>query len=179
MLVGDGCAQVYDFTGQSIPGQSVREHGYWRDVGTIDAYYDASMDLVAALPIFDLYNEEWPILAWQLHHPPAKLIHSHGGSDGVALNSLVCSGAVVIGGRVDFSILSPGVRVNAGAEVRDSVLFDNVDVGEGAIVRRAILDKNVRVPPGCRIGVDLEHDRERFTVSADRVVVVGKNERLD
>ena len=179
LLVDDGSAHVYDFSRQMVPGQSERERGYWRDVGTLDSYYYASMDLVAALPIFDLYNNEWPILAWQFHQPPAKFIHSYGGVDGYALNSLVCSGAVVTGGRVDQSILAPGVRVNAKAEVKDSVLFDGVDVGEEAIIRRAILDKNVRVQAGARIGVDLKRDRERFTVSPDGVVVVGKNQRVD
>ena len=179
LLVDDGSAYVYDFTAQVIPGVSERERGYWRDVGTLDSYYYASMDLVAPLPIFDLYNDEWPILAWQFHQPPAKFIHSYGGTDGYALNSLVCSGAVVTGGRVDQSILAPGVRVNDRAEVRGSVLFDGVDVGEGAVIRRAILDKNVRVPAGARIGVDLDRDRTRFTVSADNVVVVAKNQALD
>jgi len=178
LLVGDGSAHVWDFSHQSVPGQSERERGYWRDVGTIDSYYVASMDLVSALPVFDLYNEDWPIRAWQLHHPPAKFIHSYGGSDGMALNSLVCSGAVVIGGLVNQSILSPGTRVNAGAEVTHSVLFDNVDIGERAVVRRAILDKNVRVPAGFSVGVDIERDRERFTVSPDGVVVIGKGDQL-
>ena len=179
LLVDDGAAHVYDFTHQVIPGRSERERGYWRDVGTLDSYYYASMDLVATLPVFDLYNDKWPILAWQFHRPPAKFIHSYGETDGYALNSLVCSGAVVTGGRVDQSILAPGVRVNARAEVTDSVLFDGVDVGEGVIIRRAILDKNVRVPAGAGIGVDLDRDRKRFTVSADGVVVVGKNQQLD
>ena len=179
LLVDEGSAYVHDFTAQVIPGVSERERGYWRDVGTLDSYYYASMDLVAPLPIFDLYNDAWPILAWQFHQPPAKFIHSYGGTDGYALNSLVCSGAVVTGGRVDRSILAPGVRVNDRAEVRGSVLFDGVDVGEGAIIRRAILDKNVHVPAGARIGVDLDRDRTRFTVSADKVVVVAKNQALD
>lgn len=148
-------------------------------MGTLDSYYYASMDLVAPLPVFDLYNNEWPILVWQFHQPPAKFIHSYGGTDGYALNSLVCSGAVVTGGRVDQSILAPGVRVNARAEVTGAVLFDGVDVGEGAIIRRAILDKNVRLPTGARIGVDLDRDQKRFTVSADGVVVVGKNQQFE
>ena len=123
------------------------------------------MDLVAINPIFDLYNYEWPILTGNYPHPPAKFVHEAGARRGRALSSLVAPGAIVSGSIVRRSILSARVRVNSFAEVEDSVLFDNVDIGRNAIVRRAVIDKNVRIPDGDQIGVDLERDRERFTVS--------------
>ncbi len=174
MLVGSGDAYVYDFAENVVPGQGEREIGYWRDVGTLDAYYQASMDLVEAEPTFDLYNREWPILSFQYPHPPAKFVHEGGQRLGRAFNSLVANGVVVSGGTVRRSILSPQVRVNSYALVEDSVLFENVDVGRGAVVRKAVIDKNVKIPPGEEIGVDLELDRERFTVSDDGVVVIAK-----
>ncbi len=173
-LVGEGRAWVYDFGGNQVPGQNERERGYWRDVGGLDAYYAASMDLIAATPVFDLYNRRWPILTWSFPHPPAKFVHDFDGRRGQALDSLVAPGVVVSGATVRRSILSVHSRVNSLAEVTDSVLFDDVDVGRGAVVRRAILDKSVNVEQEAEIGVDLERDRERFTVSDGGVVVVEK-----
>lgn len=178
LLVERNEAHVYDFALNVVPGQSERERGYWRDVGTLDTYFHSSMDLVAVTPVFDLYNDEWPILTWNDPMPPAKFVHETGNRLGRAFNSLVASGVIVSGGTIRRSILSPNVRVNSYAEVEDSVLFSDVDVGRGAIVKRAIIDKNVRIPPDARIGVDLESDRQRFTVSDEGVVVIGKNDLI-
>jgi glucose-1-phosphate adenylyltransferase len=157
-----------------VPGQWERERGYWRDLGSLDAYYQASMDLVSVRPIFDLYNQKWPILTWQFPHPPAKFVHDTPERRGRALSSLVAAGALISGGSVRRSILASRVRVHSFAEIEDSVLFDNVEVGRGAVVRRAVIDKNVRIPEGETIGVDLERDRKRFTVSEGGVVVIAK-----
>ncbi len=178
-LVGEGDAYVYDYADNKVPGQSPREVGYWRDVGTIDSYYEASMDLISLDPIFDLYNAEWPIRTWQPTYPPAKFIHNEDERRGEAVNSMVSSGSVVSGGRVVQSILSPLVRVNSYADIQGSILLENVDIGRGAIVRNAIIDKNVRVPAEMEIGVDLDADRKRFTVSDNGIVVIGKNDILD
>ncbi len=179
MLVGEGRAFVYDFAENVVPGQMERERGYWRDVGTLDSYYKASMDLVEVEPVFDLYNEYWPIFSWQPPSPPSKFVHDAEGRRGHALNSLVSKGAIVSGGTVRRSILSPDVRVNSYAVVEDSVLLDGVEVGRNALIKKAIIDKNVKIPAGMQIGVDLEADRERFTVSECGVVVVGKAEKLN
>jgi glucose-1-phosphate adenylyltransferase len=179
MLVRRGGANVYDFATNVVPGSTERDRGYWRDVGTLDAYYDASMDLVAVEPQFNLYNLEWPILTWNEPLPPAKFVFDDPGRRGVALDSMVGAGVIVSGGTVRRSILSPGVYVHSHAEVEGSVLMDGVDVGRGAVVRRAIVDKNVRIPAGAAIGVDLERDRARFTVSESGVVVIGKGKRVE
>lgn len=179
MFVEQGNAWVYDFNDNAVPGQTEQEFGYWRDVGTLDAYFQASMDLVTVDPIFDLYNEEWPILTSSFSYPPAKFVHDHEGRRGFAADSLVSAGAIVSGASVRRSIISPQVRLHSYAMVEDSVIFDGVHVGRNAVVKRAIIDKGVVVPPGFQIGVDLDHDRERYTLSDDRIIVIGKGEKLE
>jgi len=178
MLVAAGDAEVYDFSVNRVPGVRERDRGYWRDVGTLDAYYEASMDLVSPEPQFDLYNEHWPILSLMEPLPPAKFITSSQGLPGMALDSIVSPGAVVRGGQARRSGLFPGVRVKEGADVESSVLMNDVDVAPGAVVRGAIVDKNVRIPEGARVGVDLDIDRERFVVSAGGIVVIGKGQKI-
>jgi glucose-1-phosphate adenylyltransferase len=174
MLVDRGEAQVYDFSRNEVPGATPRDAGYWRDVGTLDAFWEANMDLISIDPVFNLYNREWPILSWHDPLPPAKFVFASEGRMGHALDSMVCAGVVVSGGEVRRSVLSPQVQVHSYAEVEGSVLFPGVEVGRRAVVRNAIVDKNVRIDPGARIGVDPEADRERFTVSDGGVVVIAK-----
>ena len=175
-LTAAGQAHYYDFSTNAVPGATERDAAYWRDVGTLDAYYDAHMDLVSVHPVFNLYNREWPIYTADPHLPPAKFVFEEEGRTGRALDSMVCAGVVVSGATVRRSVLSPGVRVRSGALVEDSVLLHDVDVGRGAVVRNAILDKNVVVPPGARIGVDASEDRRRFVVSDRGVVVLAKGQ---
>jgi len=155
---------------------------YWRDVGTLDAYYEASMDLVAVNPVFNLYDSIWPLRTYSRQLPPAKTVFAQekpGGRLGIALDSLLCGGVVVSGGRVERSILSPNVRVNSFALVEDSVLMDHVDVGRHARVRRAIVDKGVRIPPHCTIGHDPQADERRFVVTPSGICVVNRNMPLE
>jgi glucose-1-phosphate adenylyltransferase len=174
MMVEKRGAQVYDFSQNVVPGSTERDQGYWRDVGTLDSYYDAHMDLVSIHPVFNLYNRQWPILTSVPSLPPAKFVF-----DGTATNSLVSQGVIVAGGAARGSILSPGVRIHEGSDVEASVLLHGVDVGAGAVVRNAILDKNVVVWPGAQIGVDAANDRARgFRVTDGGIVVVGKNEQV-
>lgn len=177
MLVERGEAAVYDFATNKVPGSTDRDRGYWRDVGTLDSYYDAHRDLISVHPVFNLYNTEWPIHTWYGSQPPAKFVFDQEGRRGMAIDSIVSAGTIVAGGVVRRSILSPGVRLEPGSEVTDSVLMQDVHIGAGAIVRRAILDKNVHVPPGARVGVDVEEDKARgYTFSDNGIVVLGKGD---
>ena len=178
-MVASGLADVYDFSLNHVPGSTERDRGYWRDVGTLDAYYDASMDLVSVHPVFNLYNDHWPIYtSLPAHFPPAKFVFEEPGRLGQALDSVVSAGVIVTGGTVRRSVLSPGVRVESGALVEDSVLMNDVRVGPEATVRRAIVDKNVTVEQGAVLSPDEVESRGRFKVSERGVVVVGKGEEV-
>ena len=179
MFVKAGGAHVYDFADNDVPGSTERDRGYWRDVGTLDAYYDAHMDLVSVHPVFNLYNDRWPIYTGHDPLPPAKFVHNAGDRMGHALDSLVSPGVIVSGATAVRSILSPGVVMHSHSHVEDSVLMGCVKVGRGAIVRRAIIDKNVVIPDGARIGLDPDYDRARFAVTREGVVVIGKNEVVE
>jgi glucose-1-phosphate adenylyltransferase len=178
-LVAEGMAHLYDFSTTQVPGETERDHAYWRDVGTLDSYYDAHMDLVSVHPVFNLYNRQWPILTSLASLPPPKFVFQ-GGPEGTgqALDSLVCAGSIIAGGTVRSSVLSPGVTVDSHALVERSVLMHDVTVGREAVVRNAIIDKNVHIPAGARIGCDPESDRRRFTVTDNGVVVIGKGEKV-
>ena len=174
-MVGRNDAGVYDFTYNQIPGSTERDHSYWRDVGTIDSYFDAHMDLISVMPVFNLYNNEWPIFTQQINMPPAKFVHDGEGNQGRTTDSIVSLGTVVSGGVVERSVLSPWVKVNSHALVTDSVLLDGVQIGRNATVRRAILDKGVVVTDGAMVGIDAQRDMERgFTVTDTGITVVGK-----
>ncbi|WP_391732977.1 glucose-1-phosphate adenylyltransferase [Tautonia sociabilis] len=152
---------------------------YWRDVGTLDAFYQANMDLIQLDPFLNLYDPSWPIHTYQPSLPPPKFVHAEGNRVGAAYNSIVCNGSIVSGGQVHRSLLSPGVRINSFATVEDSILFEGVEVGRHARVRNAIIDKHVRIPPGLEIGTDPALDRSRgLTVSEGGITVVPKDEDL-
>lgn len=154
---------------------------YWRDIGTLDAYWEANMDLVAVDPLFNLYDQVWPIRTYQGQFPPAKFVFAQdtqGGRMGVALDSIVCGGCIVSGGRVQNSVLSPNVLVKDYADVREAVLMENVVIGEHARIRRAIIDKDVTIPPKIEIGYDPDADRRRFTVTESGIVTISKGAKL-
>ncbi len=179
MLTRQGVAHLYDFSTNVIPGQTEHERGYWRDVGSLDAYYEANMDLLAPVPPFSLYNSEWPVYSLQLPLPPAKLGYGSSGEPALVANSLMCAGSIVSGGRVERSILGPQTYIDASAEVTESILFPGVRVGPGAKLHRCVIDKNVVVPAGYTIGHDHEGDAAKFAVSERGVVVVDKDRVLE
>ena len=177
-FVGNDEADVYDFKDNTVPGSTDRDRGYWRDVGTLGSYYDAHMDVVSPLPVFNLYNYEWPIMTSYGPQPPVKLAQDAEGRQAVAEESLLSPGTVLTGGLVCKSVLSPEVYVDAGVEIYDSVLLNGVRVGPGAVVRNAILDKNVVVPAGETVGVDQELDRSRGFFVEDGLTVLGKDQQF-
>lgn len=177
-LVASGQAHVYDFTTNAVPGETPRDRHYWRDVGTLDSYYEANMDLVAPHPVFNLYNEEWPVFTSFRTLPPAKVVaHGELGSGEIA-NSMLSQGCIITGARVYNSVLSPNVRIDPGATVEGSILFDDVHIGAGAVVKNAIVDKHVVIPRGRHIGVDREHDEEEFVISPNGVIAIGKGHKV-
>ena len=179
-MVGNRNVYVYDFDTNTHPGVEDKERGYWRDVGSLTQYWEASMDLVSLTPIFNLYNHKWPIRTSYQHLPPAKFVFDGRHSDriGIATDSMVSPGCIISGARVNRTVFGPSVHIHSYSEVEDSVLGDGVDIGRRSRVRRAILDKYVTVEPGARIGYDLERDRKRFTVTPEGIVAVGKGTRV-
>jgi glucose-1-phosphate adenylyltransferase len=171
---------VYDFAKNVVPGQGEKERGYWRDVGSLDAYFQANMDLVAVDPIFSLYNDQWPIFTIQYNYPPAKFVFNNvkDGRVGQATDSLVSEGSIISGGHVHHCILSPKVRVNSFATVEESIVFENVTIGRHCRIRRAIIDKHVEIPANTTIGYDLEKDRRQFHVTESGIVVIPKGMRI-
>jgi glucose-1-phosphate adenylyltransferase len=168
-MTKSGLAKVYDFANNEVPGETERDKGYWRDVGSIDSYFDAHMDLVSPLPIFNLYNRQWPILTNPPSLPPAKF-----SERGIAFDSVVGAGSIISGGELRRTVASYDVYAGRDSVVENSVLMPSVKIGENAKIKNAILDKNVVVEPGASIGFDIERDRERFTVSHGGIVVIGK-----
>lgn len=171
---------AYDFMTNVVPGEAEAARGYWRDIGTVQAYWQAQMDLIEVQPSFNLYNYEWPIRTSNHHEPPAKFVFRHERDDrvGVATDSLVSHGCIISGGRIHHSVLSVGCRVNSYSHIEDSVLFEGVQIGRHAKIRRAIIDKGVIIPPGMEVGYDLEADARRFPVS-DGIVVIPKRMQLE
>jgi glucose-1-phosphate adenylyltransferase len=176
-MIRDG--RVYAFKFQDKNEKAVK---YWRDIGTLDAYWEANMDLVAVDPLFNLYDQHWPIRTYQGQFPPAKFVFAQdfqGGRMGVAMDSIVCGGCIISGGRAQNSVLSPDVIIHDHADVRESVLMENVVIGEHARIRRAIIDKDVIIPPKTEIGYDAEADRRRFTVTESGLVTISKGMKLN
>jgi glucose-1-phosphate adenylyltransferase len=174
-LAGKAEIFAYDFQTSRIPGEPADSMPYWRDVGTIDSYYEANMDLRSVTPELNLYNREWPVRTTAYPDPPAKFTFDEEKRRGQAIDSIVSGGCLLSGGVVRNSVLGRGVRVHAGALVEDCVILDNCDIGRRSKIRRAILDKNVRVPDDAIIGYDLDQDRRNHHVTESGIVVVAGN----
>jgi glucose-1-phosphate adenylyltransferase len=172
MLEGGEKVFAYSFFDNYVPGMEPNERGYWKDVGTIDSYYEANMDLVSVSPQLNLYNYSWPILTNQGNLPPAKTVFDAEGRRGQNLDSLVCGGCITSGATVRRSILGPSCKVNSYALVEDSILFENVRVGRGAKLRKTIIDENITIPEGMEIGFDHENDRLRGCIVTESGIVV-------
>lgn len=172
-MIGKDRIFAFDFRGGDQGGM-----GYWRDVGTIDAYYEANIDLVSITPQLNLYDPQWPILTYQSYYPPAKTVLIEKGRVGTALNSIISNGCIISGGSVRKSILSPNVMVHSHANIEDSIILEGVDIGRYAKIRRTIIDKEVKIPPRTEIGYHLDEDAKRFTVTGSGIVVVPKGIRL-
>jgi glucose-1-phosphate adenylyltransferase len=170
---------IYNFNENYFPGMTEKEKGYWRDVGCIDAYWQANMDLLDYQPELNLYSKEWPLRTFNYNYPPAKFVWEEGDRVGMATNSMVSEGCIVSGGTISRCVLSPEVRINSFSSVSDSILMENVNVGRYSIIKKAIIDKNVDIPPNTRIGVNRDEDIARgFYVSEGGVTVVPKNAHL-
>jgi glucose-1-phosphate adenylyltransferase len=179
-FVNRGDAGVYDLQRNEVPGSTDRDKYYWRDVGTIDSFFDAHMDLIAPVPVFNLYNQDWPIFNQQTNLPPAKFVRDANGNTGSTVDSLVSLGCLVSGAQVERSMIGPWCSIDSGAKVLDSIVFERATIGAGAVVNRAILDKDVVIAPGAQVGVDREADEARgFTVTESGITVVGKGVRVD
>jgi glucose-1-phosphate adenylyltransferase len=179
-MIGQYDMYAYDFQTNRIPGDPPGAAVYWRDVGTLDAYFDASMDLRSVSPVLNLYNRQWPLRTAGYSDAPAKFIFDAEGRRGTALDSIVSGGTILSGGMARRSVIGRGVRVHSGAFVEDSIIFDNCDIGRRAKVRRAILDKNVKLPEEATIGYDLNEDRKRYYVTDSGIVVVeGHRSQVD
>ena len=168
---------AYDFQSNRVPGEDA-DNSYWRDIGTIDAYFSAQMDLVEIEPQFNFYNHHWPIRTGINHDPPAKFVFSQEDRIGLATDSLVSLGCIISGGRIHKSVLGRRCRVNSFSQLEQCILLDNVQIGRHARIRRAVIDKDVEIPAGTEIGYNVERDRERFYVSDGGVVVIPKRAKL-
>jgi glucose-1-phosphate adenylyltransferase len=171
---------AYDFGTNRVPGEDTPNHGYWRDVGTIESYFAAALDLVAVTPSFNLYNPLWPIVSAPNHLPPAKFVFADSKSQriGIATDSLVADGVIISGGTLNRCVLHPRVRIHSYSDIDESILMDGVEVGRHCKIRRAIIDKGVKLPSGTTIGYDIEADKQRFSVTETGIVVVPKGSEV-